>query len=160
LRNFCFLSPIESTPPEEIAIELDALLEGERGPSCKGEWENGTRSATQESRGQKRKVETNIDTREPQKTRGVQQDYRYLADPFLDEEEARMVSIAKVEVFAVIPGDNCHSLKEARESPDWPEWECAIHTELKQLQRMGTWKLVNKPPGAVPINNKWVFMKK
>jgi len=25
---------------------------------------------------------------------------------------------------------------------------------------MGTWKLVNKPPGAVPINNKWVFMKK
>jgi len=66
----------------------------------------------------------------------------------------------KVEVFAVIPGDDCHSLKEVQESPDWPEWEHAIHTELKQLQCIGTWKLVNKPPGAVPINNKWVFVKK
>ena len=71
-----------------------------------------------------------------------------------------MVSVAKEEAFAVIPGDDCHSLKEARDSPDWPEWEHAIHTKLKQLQRMGTWKLVDKPPGTVPINNKWVFTKK
>jgi hypothetical protein len=25
---------------------------------------------------------------------------------------------------------------------------------------MGTWKLVNKPADAVPISNKWVFLKK
>ena len=25
---------------------------------------------------------------------------------------------------------------------------------------MGTWKLVEKPPDAVPITNKWVFAKK
>ena len=25
---------------------------------------------------------------------------------------------------------------------------------------MGTWKLVDKPPGAISINNKWVFTKK
>jgi len=71
-----------------------------------------------------------------------------------------MASITKEEAFAVIPRDNCHSLKEVQESPDWSEWECAIHTELKQLWCMGTWKLVDKPPGAVPINNKWVFTKK
>ena len=65
------MSPIESTPLEEIAIEPDAPLEGECGPSCEGEWENGTHSAAQESRGQKRKAETNIDTREPRKIRGV-----------------------------------------------------------------------------------------
>ena len=97
---------------------------------------------------------------EPQKTRGIQQDYRYLADPFPDKEETGMVSIAKEEAFAVIPGDNCHSLKEVRESPNWPEWERVIHTKLEQLHHMGTWNLVNKPAGAIPINNKWVFTKK
>jgi len=71
-----------------------------------------------------------------------------------------MLSVAKEEAFTVIPGDDCHSLKEARESPDWPEWERAIHTELEQLCRMGTWKLVDKPASAIPIANKWVFAKK
>ena len=71
-----------------------------------------------------------------------------------------MVSVAKEEAFAVIPGDDCHSLKEVQDSPKWPEWEHTIHTELEQLWHMGTWKLVDKPPGAVPINNKWVFTKK
>jgi len=165
-RNFCFLSPVESSPPEEITIEPDAPLEGERDPLCEGERESGTHSTTQDNSGEtsgetrKRKAETSIDTREPRRTRGIRCDYRYLANPFPDEEEAGMVSVAKEEAFAVIPGDNCHSLKEAQESPDWTEWECAIHTELEQLWRMGTWKLVNKPPGTVPINNKWVFAKK
>ena len=161
-RNFRFLSPVESSPPEDIAIEPDALLEGEHGPSCEGEREGDTCSATQETKGEtrKRKAETNIDIREPRQTRGIRHDYRYLADPFPDEEEAGMVSIAKEEAFAVIPGDNCHSLKEAQESPDWPEWEHTINTELEQLRHMGTWKLVKKPSGAVPIANKWVFAKK
>ena len=71
-----------------------------------------------------------------------------------------MVYIAKEKAYTVISGDDCHSLKEAHSSPDWPEWEHAIHTELKQLHRMGTWELVAKPVGAVPIANKWVFAKK
>ena len=33
-------------------------------------------------------------------------------------------------------------------------------TELNQIQQMGTWKLVDKPPDAVPIANKWTFIKK
>ena len=45
-------------------------------------------------------------------------------------------------------------------SEDWEEWEHAMHTELDQLQCMGTWKLVEKPPGVVPIANKWVYTKK
>jgi len=35
-----------------------------------------------------------------------------------------------------------------------------IQTELEQLCQMGTWKLIDKPVGAVPIANKWVFTKK
>ena len=102
---------METSPPEEIAIEPDAPLEGEHGPSCEGEQESGTCSATENPR--KRKVEATIDTREPWRTRGIQHDYRYLADPFPDKKEASMLLVAKEKVFAVIPGDDCHSLKEA-----------------------------------------------
>ena len=162
-RNFRFLSKADPSPPEELGIELSAPLEGENGPLCEGEREDSTRSATQKTstdNPRKRKAETIIDPREPRRTRGVRKDYRYLHNPFPDEKEAGMLCIAKEQAFTVIPGDDCHSLKEARESPDWPEWEKAIQTELEQLRRMGTWKLVDKPVSAVPIANKWVFTKK
>jgi hypothetical protein len=60
----------------------------------------------------------------------------------------------------MITGDDCHSLKEAKASLEWPDWEHAIQAELDQLQEMGTWQLVDKPPDAKPIANKWVFAKK
>jgi hypothetical protein len=91
--------------------------------------------------------------------RGIRVNYRYLNNPFTDEEEAR-ISVIREEAYAVIPRDDCHSLQDAQESPEWPEWEAAIHDELDQLRCMGTWQLVDKPAGAVPILNKWVFTKK
>ena len=57
-------------------------------------------------------------------------------------------------------GDEPKTLKAARQSPDWPEWEKAINSELEQLTRMGTWQLMAKPANALPIANKWVFIKK
>ena len=86
-------------------------------------------------------------------------DYRYLNDPFPDEEEAGIVEVRE-EVFAVVLDDDCHSLQEAKASPEWPEWESAIHAELDQLHKMGTWRLVDKPAGVIPIANKFVFTKK
>ena len=47
-----------------------------------------------------------------------------------------------------------------RNSPNWPEWEKVIQSELAQLHQMETWRLVEKPPNAVPIANKWTFLKK
>ena len=169
LRNFHFLTRTDPSPPEELGIQPSASLEGENSPPYEGELEDGTCSAAPEMRPgnpRKRKAQTTIDPREPWRTRGVCKDYRYLHDPFPDEEEASMLCAAKeqalnaVQAFNVIPGDDCHSLKEARASPDWPEWKKAIQTKLEQLRRMGTWELINKPVGAVPIANKWVFMKK
>jgi hypothetical protein len=55
-------------PLEEIAIEPDALLEGEHGPPCEGEQEDGTRSATLVNRpesSKKREADTNVDITEP-----------------------------------------------------------------------------------------------
>jgi hypothetical protein len=166
LRNFRFLSPAEPSPLEEVAIDLNTLLQGEYDPPCEGEQEDDTHRAAPRigpENLKKRKVETNIDPREPQKTRGICRNYRHLNDghhPFPDEEETGMISIAKEKAFTVIPEDDCCSLKEARKSPNWPEWEHAIHTELEQLCQMGTWELVEKPVGAVAINNKFVFTKK
>jgi len=57
-------------------------------------------------------------------------------------------------------GDELTSLNKAKISADWPEWEKAMQAELKQLHQMGTWELVDKPPDAVPILNKWVFIRK
>jgi Reverse transcriptase (RNA-dependent DNA polymerase) len=51
-------------------------------------------------------------------------------------------------------------LKQAKKLPEWPEWEQAIQSELTQLECMGTWKLVDKPPNTILILNKFVFTKK
>ena len=50
--------------------------------------------------------------------------------------------------------------KEVKVSYNWPEWQCTMDIELKQLQEMETWKLVNPPPNTIPITNKWVYIKK
>jgi hypothetical protein len=152
-RNFQFLTPVDTTPLEGIAVEPDTPLEGEP--------EGDTRSSAQQPKNlQKRKANMSIDPREPRKTRGIRKNYEYLNDLFPDEEEVGMVSIAKEEAFTIIPGDDCHSLKEAQASPNWPEWKHMIQTELDQLRCMGTWELVDKPLGAITISNKWVFAKK
>ena len=100
-----------------------------------------------------------IDINAPRKTRGVRVDYRYLNDPFLDEEEAG-ISEVREQTYAAIPDDECQTLRDAKRSPEWPEWEKAIQAELDQLKKMGTWKLIERPPGVVPIANKFVFVKK
>ena len=42
------------------------------------------------------------------------------------------------EVLVVEVEDEFHSLKEAKDSPDWPKWEEAIQEELQQHQEKGT----------------------
>jgi hypothetical protein len=64
------------------------------------------------------------------------------------------------ELFAIIASDELTNLKNAQKSVYWPEWENMIQNELTQLQQMGTWRLVEKPPNAIPIANKWMFIKK
>ena len=64
------------------------------------------------------------------------------------------------EVYAIIAGDELTSLKDTKNSSDCPEWEIAIQAELDLLKEKGTWGLVDKLPDAIPIANKWVFIKK
>jgi reverse transcriptase-like protein len=56
--------------------------------------------------------------------------------------------------------DEFYSLAEAKQSLEWPEWECMIQSELDQLWDKGTWKLIDLPENAILLTNKWVFIKK
>jgi len=151
LRNFRFLVPSISSPSEELAIEP-----GMDDPPREGEPERDTRCVNPIGRAPEN---NHIDVDAPRKTRGVRVDYRYLNDPFLDKEEAG-VSIVHEESYAAVPNDECRSLREAKQSPEWLEWEKAIRAKLDQLKKMGTWRLIDKPSGVVAIANKFVFAKK
>ncbi len=52
------------------------------------------------------------------------------------------------------------SLSEAKDRPDWPLWERAIHEELQTLKDAGTWELVEPPKDANIVGSKWVFRAK
>jgi len=100
----------------------------------------------------------------PCRTRGKHIDYRHLQDPFSDDKDSEEVVNAATavcdETFSIAANNGKPTLKEARKSNEWPEWEKAIQAELAQLKKMGTWKLVPKPKNVIPIANKWVFAKR
>src|SRR5947209_1465293 len=90
-------------------------------------------------------------------------DYKLLNDPWAQEPPDKMTSAEMVYLTfneTKLAPEFPKSLQEAKESPDWPDWEKAVHTELEQLQKMGTWNLVDPPPDVKPIPNKWVLVKK
>src|SRR5882762_11893834 len=100
-----------------------------------------------------------MDVDQPHKTRGVRPDYCYLDNPFRGEGQEKESFLGLEGTYAIIAGDKLNSL-EAKSSPDWSEWHKAIDEELKLLNEMGTWELVEKPPDAITIPNKWTFVKK
>ena len=70
----------------------------------------------------------------PRRTRGKHIDYRHLQDPFSDDEDSEeVVNAAAVvcdETFSIAVNNGEPTLKEARKSDEWPEWEKAIQAEL------------------------------
>jgi len=98
------------------------------------------------------------------KTRGLYLDFRWLDNPFSDEEDKDIMITIQIMIYnescITATSDGPTSLKQAKDSANWPEWEKAIVVELEQLQAKGTWELVNKPLDTIPITNKWVFIKK
>jgi hypothetical protein len=158
--NFRFLFlPSENSPLEEIIITSNASCEEEESGSMQSKGSNNLK--------RKRTNEGNKESNERRCTRGIKIDYWYLNNPFPDEKENaneaktnEVILTSIEEIYNSITGDELKSLKEAQSLPDWPEWEKAIKAELTQLQQMGTWRLVDKPSKAIPIANKWVFLKK
>jgi hypothetical protein len=158
LQNYKFLIPSNSSPPEVLLIDpesKDPMLEGERTR----EEDNHKDQSIPIPLIPNDKGESKTSEPKTRPTRGPCVDYRYLNDPFPDEEETGIVHVEKEQAFAVLPDDDCRDLKQAKKLLEWPEWEQAIQLELTQLKHMGTWKLVDKPPNAILISNKFVFTK-
>jgi hypothetical protein len=162
-RNYRFLTnlPPRASDPEPILV---APL-----PACPHEGECD--ETPQQTEGHKRwlsedseeQIQINEDQPLQRKLRTkAPVNYRYLNDPFPDEvdnDEAHQ-AYATMAYHAILGSDDPQTVGEAKNLPDWPEWEKSIRVELEQLERFGTWTLVECPKGAVPIPNKWVFVKK
>ena len=52
------------------------------------------------------------------------------------------------------------TVKEAKDREDWPEWRTAMDSEMLQLEKRGTFKLVELPPDRSAIASKWVYRLK
>ena len=82
-----------------------------------------------------------------------------------DDDECQSASTAAAAVYMAFTEANISekepkTLSEVKRSPEWPEWQKAIQTELEMLEWMGTWELVDAPEDRKPVTNKWVFVKK
>ena len=72
LRNYHFLEPSESSPPEDIVVDM-RNDQGEYASPHEGENDHNMRKSDDEATIlKKRLAENEIDTREPQKAQGVQ----------------------------------------------------------------------------------------
>ena len=119
-RNYRFLNVVNVTPPEEIVVAPDLPHEGETNKD--------TLQTSSDSR--KRKVIDEGDHRESSK-RAKRVDYRYLNDPFEDELEEQNNTY-------IDPLYAPETLKEAKNSGEWEQWDKAVKLELDQLEKTGT----------------------
>ena len=162
-RNFRLLnhhSEKSTEPCDHIVVEPEPEITMTK-PSAAPEGGTGDIHNTGDIQNIKKREVEDLHTPEPKRTRGIRTDYKKLSDPFSDDEDnADEETLQTQYINAAEIGGDIHSLSEAQKSDEWPEWKSAIETELNQLKDMGTWQLVDKPPGITPIANKWVFAKK
>ena len=135
-RNYKFLTALKLDPSEEIEINDDPIREGE--------WEEEKKENAQTDHEpgpkKKRKISETLEMSEeakdePRRTRGVCIDYCHLNDPFPKEDEIDADDPEANILFALTAKtkDEFCSIKQACESPEWPDWEKGIVAKLNQL---------------------------
>jgi len=168
-RNFRFLDnlPDVALAPEPLLVTPEPAMpcEGEFMAAPLSHSHNPLQPGSQHNN--KRTLEELGDVTEPERRKlqiKAPVNYCFLNDPFPDEEEDKIALVTEPNIYQVYCetplGEDPKSLQEAKGSSDWPEWEKAINIKLKQLDHMGTWELINCPNDAVPLVNKWVFVRK
>jgi hypothetical protein len=165
--NFRHLTPVDFKPPELVEIIPKVSHKGELdgNTSIPKDVAGEENIAHLDKTTKQRRLEVEeVNLEEPCKMHGKCINYHYLNDPYPDEEDDKESYLFEVlseeEVYAIIAGDELTSLNDAQNSPEWPEWQHAIKEKLKLLESMGIWELEEKPPDAIPIGNKWVFIRK
>lgn len=145
LCNYTFLITQDIKPLEKIQVALTLQREGE----CEG---NDTHTVEdQQLTEPKRPTELNPSHKrkeppcqdEPRRTKGIRKDFRWLADPFLsdkdDNDDNENNEDGECEIFVMMAEakDEFQTLKEAKESSKWPEWERTICVKLIQHREKG-----------------------
>ena len=93
VRNYRFLTPADPSPPKEIGIEEPELEGGENPPREGGEGEDSGRQSIILRKRTASDLDIDLDPEEPWRTRGIRPNYKYMNDPFPDEEEAGIVKV-------------------------------------------------------------------
>ena len=162
-RNYRFLTnlPPKELSPEPIIVHPSPIIphEGESGSDMLQLGSQHNKRTREEANDEE------VDELRRKTRNKAPVNYRYLDNPFPDEEDEEIYLSSAEIIYATfsetpLASEDPKTLREAINSPEWPEWEKAVKTELEQLERTGTWKLVECPSDAIPIGNKWVFIRK
>jgi transposase InsO family protein len=78
----------------------------------------------------------------------------------LADRERPLSNSALALATAELSFDEPRSYREAMERPDASEWSDACEREIDQLNKTGTWTLVERPPNTNIVGNKWVLKVK
>ncbi len=68
--------------------------------------------------------------------------------------------IAEEYALAAGTGGEPRTLKEALNGENADKWRAAVQAELEQIEKLGTWKIVEAPPNANIVSCKYVFRHK
>ena len=126
-QNFKQITPPQTDPiPEHVDIIPDSQPKGKSDGDVPPTDITGSDDITltlEPSSSRKRKrslLEGDIDINAPWKTCGIHINYKNLHNSY-PEEENEDNFLTMEEVYAIIAGDELMSLKEAKNSPNWPE---------------------------------------
>jgi hypothetical protein len=81
------------------------------------------------------------------------------SDPALPLFPSLVLSVA-LAASAFVPKDVPQTWKQARASPDWPQWEVALKDEMSSMQTSKAFHETDRVPGQKVIGSRWVFAVK
>ena len=135
-HNFCFLQPFQTNPPEHLIIQPDQV-EGEPTIDTLDKFmpEMSDRNVRNESiTSQDEGVDLPVMERKSTYLNCGRQEVRELIIVNSMTSYLKSMTILKFHqisyVYALITGDKLTSLKDAQWSPEWPQWQKVIDTEL------------------------------
>lgn len=100
-------------------------------------------------------IEAEVEETVPAQSLELEEDgKRKLRDRSKIKPPKRLDDYAAMAMISKAEEDEPITIEEATQSK---EWKMAMNQELKSIQKHNVWKLVNLPPGKVPLKCKWVF---
>lgn len=75
------------------------------------------------------------------------------------DDELALGQVARAAAYISNAG-NPNSYREARNSPQWEQWEAAIQEELDTMEKYQVFKVIPRQPNMHVLKARWVFTRK